>query len=85
MKLPGGLCCIQVYKWKDTAEEEGKAKEAVARDFSMQMNELLASLDKFKLENQKTLLNKENELEELRKKLSDATIKVQFLSTLLPH
>ena len=57
---------------------ESKAKDAVARDFSMQMNELLASLDTFKLNNQKSVLDKERELEELKEKFNDATTKVRF-------
>ena len=65
-------------KWKETADKESKAKDAVARDFSMQMNELLASLDTFKLNNQKSVLDKERELEELKEKFTDATTKVRF-------
>ena len=61
-------------KWKETADNESKAKDAVARDFSMQMNGLLASLDKFKLENQKAVLSKESELAELKEKLGDAAV-----------
>ena len=61
-------------KWKETADKESKAKDAVARDFSMQMNELLASLDKFKLENQKAVMSKESELAELKEKLGDAVV-----------
>ncbi|KAK2187874.1 hypothetical protein NP493_152g03006 [Ridgeia piscesae] len=64
----------EVAKWKETADKESKAKDAVARDFSMQMNGLLASLDKFKLENQKAVLSKESELAELKEKLGDAAV-----------
>ena len=71
-------------KWKATADIESKAKDAVARDFSMQMNELLSSLDTFKLNNQKAVLDKESELEELREKFNDATTKVRFTPLIEP-
>ncbi len=63
--------CVQFQnqEMKKATDKAIKDKEAANRDADRQIQEMVATLGNYSKENQKNITNKENEIEELTKKL----------------